>query len=130
MCFFFLLTPCLVVAIQPCMGRIPIKKKKIPCWKNSARFVWVVCSWSAGWMGLLLRKNHLLRCCGWLSLPNWIRTLTLSLLLNLPPRKLKPWFVLSFLLLRLLCISIKHRPYSIFRVSLYMIHYNLSKTEK
>ena len=26
--FFFLVTPCLVVAVQPCMGWIPIKKKK------------------------------------------------------------------------------------------------------
>ena len=59
------------------------------------------------WMGLFLRKNHLWRCWGWLSLLNWIGALTLSLLLKLPPRKLEPWFVLwSFLLLRLLCISI------------------------
>ena len=38
---------------------------------------------------------------------NWIGTLTLSLLLKLPPRKLKPWFApWSFFLLRLLFISI------------------------
>ena len=38
---------------------------------------------------------------------NWIGTLTLSLLLKLPPRKLEPWFVLwSSFLLRLLYISI------------------------
>ena len=44
---------------------------------------------------------------GWLSLQNWIRALTLSLLLELPPRKLEPWFFLwSFFLLRLLFISI------------------------
>ena len=43
---------------------------------------------------------------------NWIIALTSSLLLKLPPRKLKPWFVLqSFLLLRLLSISI-NLPYS------------------
>ena len=30
------------------------------------------------WMGLFLRKNHLLRCLGWLSLLNWIGALTLS----------------------------------------------------
>ena len=35
------------------------------------------------WMGLFLRKNHLLRCCGWLSLLNRIGALTLSLLLKL-----------------------------------------------
>ena len=46
------------------------------------------------WMGLFLRKNHLLRCWGWLSLLNWIGTLTLSLLLKLPPRKLEPRFIL------------------------------------
>ena len=58
-------------------------------------------------MGLFLRKSNLLRCWGWLSLPNWIGAPTLSLLLKLPPRKLEPWFVLwSFFLLRLLCISI------------------------
>ena len=40
------------------------------------------------WMGLCLvaRKNHLLRCWGWLPLLNWIRALTLSLLLKLPQR--------------------------------------------
>ena len=41
------------------------------------------------WMGLFLRKNHLLRCWGWPSLLNWIGVLTLSLLLKLPPRKLE-----------------------------------------
>ena len=38
------------------------------------------------WMGLFLRRNNHLRCWGWLSLLNWIRALTLSLLLKLPPR--------------------------------------------
>ena len=28
------------------------------------------------WMSLFLRKNNLLRCCGWLSLLNWIGALT------------------------------------------------------
>ena len=41
------------------------------------------------WMGLFLRKNHLLRCWVWPSLLNWIGVLTLSLLLKLPPRKLE-----------------------------------------
>ena len=41
------------------------------------------------WMGVFLRKNHLLRCWGWPSLLNWIGVLTLSLLLKLPPRKLE-----------------------------------------
>ena len=59
------------------------------------------------WMGLFLRKNHLLRCWGWPSLLNWIGVLTLSLLLKLPPRKLELYFVQwNFFLLRLLCISI------------------------
>ena len=63
------------------------------------------------WVHLLLRRNHLLRCWGWLSLLNWIGALTLSLLLKLPPRKLEPWLVLwSFFLLKLLCISI-NLPY-------------------
>ena len=64
------------------------------------------------WMGLLLRKNNLLRCWGSVSLLNWIGALILSLLLKLPPRKLVPWFVLwNFFLLRLFCISI-NLPYT------------------
>ena len=42
------------------------------------------------WMGLFLKKNHLLSCWGLSSLLNWIKALTLSLLLKLPPRKLEP----------------------------------------
>ena len=42
------------------------------------------------WMGLFLRKNHLLRCWGWPSLWNWVVAPTLSLLLKLPPGKLEP----------------------------------------
>ena len=58
------------------------------------------------WIGLFLRKNHLLRCQGWFFLLNWIEAVTLSLLLELPPRKLKLWFVLwSFFLLKLFCVS-------------------------
>ena len=60
-------------------------------------------------MSLFLRKNNLLRCWGWLSLPNRMVAvaLTLSLLLKLPLWKLELWFILwSFFLLRLLCISI------------------------
>ena len=64
------------------------------------------------WMGLFWRENHLLRYWGCLSLLNWIGALTLSLSLNMPPRKLEPWFVLwSFFLLRLLCMSI-NQPYT------------------
>ena len=64
------------------------------------------------WMGLFLRKNHLLRYWAWPSVLNWIGALILFLLLKLPPRKLKPWFVLwSFFLLRFLCISI-NLPYN------------------
>ena len=58
------------------------------------------------WMGLFLREN-VWRFWGRLSLLNWIRALTLYLLLKMHPRKLEPWFILwSFSLLRLLCISI------------------------
>ena len=57
------------------------------------------------WMGLVLMKNDLLKCWGWLFLLNWIGVPTLSLLLKPPSRKLEPWFILgSFFLLRLLCI--------------------------
>ena len=64
------------------------------------------------WMGLFLKKIHLLRCWSWLSFVSWSGVLTLSLLLKLPPRKLEPWFVLwSFFLLMLLCIPI-NLPYS------------------
>ena len=58
-------------------------------------------------MSLFLRKDHLLRCWGCLSLLNWIGILTLSLLLKLPLAKLELWFVQwSFFLLRFHCISI------------------------
>ena len=64
------------------------------------------------WMDLFLSKNNLLRCWGWLSRLNWIEALTFSLFLKLPPEKLEPWFVQwSFILLRLLCISI-NVPYN------------------
>ena len=65
------------------------------------------------WNGLFLRKNHLLRCWGWLSLQDWIGTFTLSLLLKLLPRKLGSWLVLwSFFLLKMLCISSSiNQPY-------------------
>ena len=63
------------------------------------------------WMGLSLRKNHLLRYWGWLSLLNWIGALKLSILLKLPKRILEPWFALwSSFLLKLLCIYI-NLPY-------------------
>ena len=59
------------------------------------------------WVGLFLKKNHLLRCCGWLSLLNWIGALTLPVLLKLSPRNLAPWYVIwSFFLLGILCIPI------------------------
>ena len=59
------------------------------------------------WIGLFLGKNNLLQCWGWFSHLHWIGTLTLPLLLKLPPRKLEPLFIpWSFFLLRLLCISI------------------------
>ena len=64
------------------------------------------------WMGLFLRKYHLLRCWGWLSLVNRTGAFKWSPLLKLPPRKLQPWFVLwSLILLRLLYISI-NLPYA------------------
>ena len=63
------------------------------------------------WMGLLLRKNRLLRCWDWLSLLNWISALTLSILLKLSPRKLEPRFIpWSFFHQRLLCIFL-NPPY-------------------
>ena len=40
--------------------------------------------------GSILRKKHLLRCRGLLSVLNWVGALTLSL----PPRKLEPLFIL------------------------------------
>ena len=41
------------------------------------------------WMSLFLRKTHILRCWGCLSLLNWIGSPTLSLLLKLLPRNLE-----------------------------------------
>ena len=34
------------------------------------------------WMGLFLRKNHILKCLGWPCLQNWIATLTFKTALN------------------------------------------------
>ena len=48
------------------------------------------------WMGLLLRKNHILRCWGWASFHNWIGALTFSLLLKLLPRKFEFYEELKF----------------------------------
>ena len=78
---------------------------KINWFRLSCQIVLVLLMWK--WVGLFLRKNHLLRSCSWLSLLNWTGALTLPLLLKLPPRKLELWLILwSFFLLRLLCISI------------------------
>ena len=61
------------------------------------------------WMSLFLRKNHLLKPWGWISLLNRIRALTLSLLLILSPKKMEPWFALwSFFLLSLLFINLPY----------------------
>ena len=60
-----------------------------------------VCSWG---------KKNILRCWSFMSLLKWISALTLSLFLKLLLRKLEYRFVLwTFLLLRLLCISIKRQ---------------------
>ena len=65
------------------------------------------------WVGLFLRRNHLLSCWGWPSFLNWIGVLRLSLLLKLSPRKLELWFVLwSLFLLKLLFISV-NLPYGL-----------------
>ena len=75
------------------------------CWKNSTSFVWP-CD------NTVAIDAHLLRCRSRLSLLNWIRVLTLSLLLKVLLRKLEPWFVLwSFFLLRLFFICI-NLPYN------------------
>ena len=74
------------------------------CWMSLitlVRFMWE-------WLGLLLRKNHLLRCWGCLSLINKIAVFTLSLLLKQPPRK----FLWGFFFLSLLCVLI-NLPYSL-----------------
>ena len=59
------------------------------------------------WMGVFLRKNHVWRCWGCLSVLNRIGALRVSLSLKLPRRKLEPWLALwSLFLLRLLCTSV------------------------
>ena len=85
---------------------------------GKTQLVWFYQSYNTGAVdmkmdGSVLDENHIFRCWGWLFLLNWIGTLTLSLLLKLPPRKLESWFVVwRFFLLRLLCISI-NLPYGI-----------------
>ena len=74
-----------------------------------------VCSWGPWRSGLSSKvcswgKKNILRCWSFMSLLKWISALTLSLFLKLLPRKLEYRFVLwTFLLLRLLCISIKRQ---------------------
>ena len=60
---------------------------KVSWFRLTSLITMVLLIWK--WMGLFLRKNHLLRCWGWPSLLNWIRVLSLSLLLKLSPRKLE-----------------------------------------
>ena len=60
---------------------------KLSWFRLTSLITMVLLMWK--WMGLFLRKNHLLRCWGWPSLLNWIGVLTLSLLLKLHPRKLE-----------------------------------------
>ena len=60
---------------------------KLSWFRLTALITVVLLMWK--WMGQFLRKNHLLRCWGWPFLLNWIGVLTLSLLLQLPPRKLE-----------------------------------------
>ena len=45
------------------------------------------------WISLFLKKRHLWRCWDSLCLLNCIRALTLSLLVKLPHRSLKLWFI-------------------------------------
>ena len=47
---------------------------------NARKTELVSFDWSNDWMGLFLRKNHLLRCWGFLSLLNWTGALILYLL--------------------------------------------------
>ena len=44
--------------------------------------------------GSVLEENYVLRCLGWISLLNLIGALIPSLMLEVPPRKLEPWFAL------------------------------------
>ena len=83
-------------------GFLILVLEKLNCFLLAGLTTSVLLMWK--WMVLFLRKNHLLRCWGRLSLLNWVGTLTLSLMLKLSTRKLEPWFILwSFCLHRLLC---------------------------
>ena len=78
--------------------------EKLNCFHLTSLKTLALLMWQ--WMGLFLRNINLLSCWGWLSLLNCIGSLTLSLLLKLPPRKLEPRFALSsFFLLSLLWVS-------------------------
>ena len=69
--------------------------RKLSWFRLASLITMVLLMWR--WMGLFLRKNHPLRCWGWLSLLNWIGALALSLLLKLLPRKLEPIHSMKFL---------------------------------
>ena len=86
-------------------SKLPEMLEKLSWFCLTSLITLVLMMWK--FMGLFVRKNHVLRCWGWLSLLNWIGTLKLFLLLKLPLRKLESWFVLwSFFLPRLLCIFV------------------------
>ena len=72
-------------------GLLILVLEKINLFSLTSLITLVLLMWI--WMGLFLRKNHLLRCWGWLFLPYWVGAPSLSLLLKLHPQKLKLWFV-------------------------------------
>ena len=78
--------------------------EKLNSFRLTGLITLVIMMWK--WMGLFLRKNQILRCCGWFYLPNWIGAITLSLLLELHPKIGALIHSMKFFLLRLLCISI------------------------
>ena len=61
--------------------------EKLSCFRLNSLITLALLMWK--WIGLFLRKNHLLRYRGWPSLLNWIGALSLSRLQKLPPRKFK-----------------------------------------
>ena len=51
--------------------------EKFNCFHLTSLIILVLLIWKL--MGLFLKKNHLLRCCGWLSLLNWIGSYIISI---------------------------------------------------
>ena len=100
--FYYQLFCILMIIVQNKFEKLRIIRTKIRSYPDRS----MNCSynyWDELTIGLFLRRNHLLRCWGWPSLPNWIVGSYIISIANIASKKIG---ALSFVLLRLLHIFI------------------------